>query len=103
MAAEGSLVDFELEDFLVGVYKVLILVLIFESILEGEALDIFAIVNLVFDLGKDVGYLLDVWPEVGLYFGEDEHAVDSDFEGTMAGEGDDLIGTFVKVPMQSQG
>ena len=101
MAAEGSLIDFELKDFLVGVYKVLILVLIFESILKWETFDIFVIINLIFDLGKDVGYFFDVWPEVGLYFGEDEHAIDSDFEGTMAGEGNDLIGTFVKVSMQS--
>jgi hypothetical protein len=101
LAAEGSLIDFELKDFLVGVYKMLILVLIFESILEGETFDIFATIDFVFDLGKDVGYFLDVWPEVGLYFGEDEHAIDSDFEGTMAGEGNDLIGTFVKVSMQS--
>ena len=97
LAAEGSLIDFELKHFLVGVDKMLILVLIFESILKWETFDIFAIINLIFDLGKDVGYFFDVWPEIGLYFGEDEHAIDSNFEGTMSWEGNNLIGTFIKV------
>lgn len=68
MAAEGPFVDLELEHFLVGVHEVLVLVLVLQTVLEGEVLDILAGIQRGLDLGDDGDYFLDVGPEVGLQF-----------------------------------
>lgn len=54
-------------------------------------------------MGDDISYFLNVWPEIGLDFREDEHAIDSDFKGAVAREGNDLIDSLIEVPVESEG
>lgn len=54
-------------------------------------------------MGDDGDYFLDVGPEIGLQFGEDEDAVDLHFEGAVPGEGHDLVLLLIEVSVESEG
>lgn len=62
MATEGSFVDLEFQHFLVGINKVLIFVLIFKAVFEGELLDVLASIQRCLNLADDGGYFLDIGP-----------------------------------------
>jgi len=57
-----TLINFEFNNFLVGIHKVLILILILKAISERILFDVFSIFKLAFYLGQKISNFLDVWP-----------------------------------------
>jgi hypothetical protein len=53
LAAEGTFVNLELEDFFIGINEVFVFVFVFKSILKREAFYIFSGIKLSLDLGDD--------------------------------------------------
>lgn len=102
MAAVRPSVYFELDDLFVGVDEILILVFILKTILERVFSNVSSVLNLFVDLIKQIAYFFDVRPEVGLYFGKNQQAVDFDFEGAVPGEDDDLLFLLIEVSLKSQ-
>lgn len=101
VAAEGSFIDLELDDFLVSIYKVLILVFIFKTVLKGELSDVSSVFDLFVDLAKQVADFFSVGPEVGLDFRKNKKSVDLYLEGPVPREYDDFLFLLIEVSLQT--
>ena len=102
LAAKGSLIDLKSEYLLISVYKVLILFFIFKAILEWIAFDIFPFIDGAHNLCNNRSNFFDVWPKIWLYFGEDKHVIDPNFEGSVSRIGYNFSLLLVIIAMQAE-
>lgn len=54
-------------------------------------------------MGDDGDYFLDIRPEIGLDFGEDEDAVHLHLEGAVSREGHDFVLLLIEVSVEAEG
>jgi len=94
-----SFIDLELDYFLVGVNKMLVIVLILQSKLQRIFLDITSTIYLFFDLMKQLTDFLQVGPKVRLNFRKNEHSVDFDLKRAMTREVHKLLFAFIVVSL----
>ena len=99
MTTVRPFVNFEVNDFFVGINKMLVIVLIFQSIFEGVLLNVSTLVNFFADEGEEISYFFSFRPEVRLNLGKDEHSIDFNLEGAMSGEGNELLFDLIVVPL----
>lgn len=85
LAAKRSLIDLKSEYLLISIDKVLILFFILKSILEWISFYIFPFIDGAHYLCNNRSNFLDVWPKIWLYFWEDKHVIDPNFEWSMPG------------------
>ena len=94
-----SFVDFKLDHFLVGVNEILIFVFVFQSIFEGELFDVASTIDFVSNLMKQQSYLFNIWPQIWLDFGKDQHSIDFYLEGAMPRKINKLLLAFIIVSL----
>ena len=99
LTAVRSFVNLEVNDFFVGINKMLVIVLIFKSIFEGVLLNVSTIVDFFADEGEEISYFFSFRPEVRLNLGKDEHSIDFDLERAMSWEGNELLFDLIVVSL----
>ena len=99
LTAVRSFVNLEVNDFFVGINKMLVIVLIFKSIFKGVLLNVSTVVDFFADEGEEISYFFSFRPEVRLNLGKDEHSIDFDLERAMSWEGNELLFDLIVVSL----
>ena len=98
LAAMRSLIDLEVDDFLVSINKMLIIILILQAVCKRILLDVASVLEFLVDKGEQIPDFVCFGPKVGLNLGKDKHSIDLDLKGSVPGEGDELLFGFIEVP-----
>ena len=98
MTAVRSLIDLEVDDFLVSINKMLILILIFQAVCKRILLYVASVLEFLVYKRKQISDFVGFGPKVGLDLGKDQHSIDLDLKGSVPGEGDELLFGLIEVP-----